>query len=66
MAIFGRLQTVKLHMLPGKSKKNSKSSSTLKLQKGDVAIFYPEDIYIPCVEINDSLKVVKAVVKVAL
>jgi len=40
------------------------NSSILKLQKGDVAIFYPEDAHMPCVQVESSLKVVKTVVKV--
>ena len=42
------------------------NSSVLRLKKGDVAIFYPEDAHMPCVKINSSVKVVKTVVKVAV
>ena len=42
------------------------NSSIVKLKKGDVAIFYPEDAHMPCVTLNKSLKVVKTVVKVAV
>jgi len=40
------------------------NSSIVKLKKGDVAIFYPEDAHMPCVTLSKSLKVVKTVVKV--
>lgn len=39
-------------------------SSIIKLKKGDVAIFYPEDGHMPCVKLNSIVKVVKTVVKV--
>ena len=42
------------------------NASVIKLKKGDVAIFYPEDAHMPCVKINSSVKVVKTVVKVAV
>ncbi len=42
------------------------NSSIVKLKKGDVAIFYPEDAHMPCVTLSKSLKVVKTVVKVAV
>ena len=42
------------------------NSSVIKLKKGDVSIFYPEDAHMPCVKLNKSLKVVKTVVKVAV
>ena len=41
-------------------------SSALVLKKGDVAIFYPEDAHMPCIMIDDTVKVVKTVVKVAI
>ena len=40
--------------------------STILLQKGDVAIFYPQDAHMPCIKLNKSLKVVKTVVKVVV
>jgi len=40
------------------------NTSILKLQKGDVAIFFPEDAHMPCIKLEDSVKVVKTVVKV--
>lgn len=43
---------------------DSKFSSSIKLKKGDIAIFYPEDAHMPCVKITESQKVVKTVVKV--
>jgi len=44
---------------------DSKGSS-IRLQKGDVAIFYPEDAHMPCLKIENSVKVVKTVVKVCM
>ena len=46
--------------------KTTSSSSIIKLKKGDVAIFYPQDTHMPCVKLNNSQKVVKTVVKVAV
>ena len=46
--------------------KPTSNSSSIKLKKGDVAIFYPEDAHMPCVKLNHSLKIVKTVVKVAV
>jgi len=43
---------------------DSQLSSVIKLQKGDIAIFYPEDAHMPCVKINNNCKVIKTVVKV--
>lgn len=43
---------------------DNKNASLIKLQKGDVAIFYPKDGHMPCVKLNESVKVVKTVVKV--
>ena len=40
--------------------------SSIKLKKGDVAIFYPQDAHMPCVQLNEVVKVVKTVVKVAV
>ena len=40
------------------------NTSQIKLQKGDVAIFYPKDGHMPCIKTNESAKVVKTVVKV--
>ena len=45
---------------------DTKSASSLKLQKGDIAIFFPEDAHMPCLQTNKSEKVVKTVVKVAV
>lgn len=41
-------------------------SSILRLKKGDVAIFYPQDAHMPCVKLINSVKVVKTVVKVKI
>jgi len=46
--------------------KTTLNSSIIKLKKGDVAIFFPEDAHMPCVKLNDSVKVVKTVVKVKI
>ena len=43
---------------------DTKNASTIKLQKGDIAIFYPEDGHMPCIKFKGSTKVVKTVVKV--
>lgn len=43
---------------------DSRFSSLIKLQKGDVAIFYSEDAHMPCIKTKYSSKVVKTVVKV--
>ncbi len=40
------------------------NASIIKLQKGDVAIFYPQDAHMPCIKTNNATKVVKTVVKV--
>lgn len=45
---------------------DSKFSSIIKLGKGDLAIFFPEDAHMPCVKIRESKKVVKTVVKVQI
>jgi len=39
-------------------------SSIIRLKKGDIAIFYPEDGHMPCICIDQCVKVVKTVVKV--
>jgi len=44
--------------------KTTSNSSILKLKKGDVAIFFPQDAHMPCVKLENSVKVVKTVVKV--
>ena len=44
--------------------KDTNQSSLIRLGKGDVAIFYPEDAHMPCVCINNCVKVIKTVVKV--
>ena len=42
------------------------NASSIRLKKGDIAIFYPQDAHMPCVKLNKSQKVVKTVVKVAI
>ncbi len=39
--------------------------SEFTLHAGDIAIFYPDDAHMPCVQIDTPTKVVKSVVKVA-
>jgi len=46
--------------------KSTQNSSIIKLKKGDVAIFYPQDAHMPCVQLNNTIKVVKTVVKVTV
>ena len=46
--------------------KPTTSSSIIKLKKGDVAVFYPQDVHMPCVKLDKTQKVVKTVVKVAV
>jgi len=46
--------------------KDAKGSSFIRLQKGDVAIFYPDDAHMPCVRVDESVKVIKTVVKVSI
>ena len=46
--------------------KTTRESSALILKKGDIAIFYPEDAHMPCIRLDNSVKVVKTVVKVAI
>jgi biofilm protein TabA len=43
---------------------DSSFSSSIKLKKGGVAIFFPEDAHMPCIKIENSKKVIKTVVKV--
>ena len=43
---------------------DSKFSSSIKLKKGDIAIFFTDDAHMPCIKINESKKVIKTVVKV--
>jgi len=38
--------------------------SDIVLKKHDMAIFYPEDVHMPCVKNMESVKVIKTVVKV--
>lgn len=45
---------------------DSKFSSSVKLKKGDVAIFFSDDAHMPCIKIEESKKVIKTVVKVAV
>ncbi len=43
---------------------NTDNASSVRLQKGDVAIFYPKDGHMPCIAASESIKVIKTVVKV--
>lgn len=43
---------------------DKKGVSSIVLKAGDVAIFYPQDAHMPCIKVKESVKVLKAVVKV--
>ncbi|MBE0513855.1 YhcH/YjgK/YiaL family protein [Sulfurimonas sp.] len=43
---------------------DKKGVSSIVLKAGNVAIFYPQDAHMPCIKVTDSVKVLKAVVKV--
>lgn len=43
---------------------DTNNSSKLLLKSCDVAIFYPEDGHMPCIQVDKSAKVIKTVVKV--
>ncbi|MEA2019606.1 MAG: YhcH/YjgK/YiaL family protein [Campylobacterota bacterium] len=43
---------------------DSNFASSIKLKKGDIAIFFPDDAHMPCIKINEPIKVIKTVVKV--
>ena len=43
---------------------DTNKTSIIRLKKGDIAIFYPEDVHMPCIQVKEALKVVKTVVKV--
>ena len=45
---------------------DSNFSSSIKLKKGDIAIFFPDDAHMPCIKISESTKVIKTVVKVSV
>jgi len=42
------------------------NTSIIKLEKGDIAIFYPKDGHMPCVKVNNTIKVIKTVIKVPI
>ncbi len=44
--------------------KDTSNASQIKLKKGDVAVFFPEDAHMPCLKIGENVKVFKTVVKV--
>ena len=46
--------------------KDDTENSKVILKKGDVAIFYPEDAHMPCIQVDASSKVIKTVIKVAV
>lgn len=43
---------------------DKKGISAIVLKAGDVAIFYPQDVHMPCIKAGNGVKVLKAVVKV--
>jgi len=45
---------------------DSSFASAIKLKKGDVAIFLPDDAHLPCIKVDAYTKVIKTVVKVAV
>jgi len=45
---------------------DTKHASKLKLQKGDVAVFFPEDAHMPCLQVKGNVKIIKTVVKVSV
>lgn len=45
---------------------DSSFSSVIKLKKGDIAIFFPDDAHMPGIKINESKKIIKTVVKVTV
>jgi YhcH/YjgK/YiaL family protein len=45
---------------------DKKECSSIVLKAGDVAIFYPQDAHMPCIKVKESVKVIKAVVKVGV
>lgn len=45
---------------------DKKECSSIVLKAGDVAIFYPQDAHMPCIKVKESVKVVKAVIKVKM
>lgn len=45
---------------------DSNFSSSIKLKKGDIAIFFPDDAHMPGIKINESKKIIKTVVKVTV
>ncbi|MFA5455170.1 MAG: YhcH/YjgK/YiaL family protein [Sulfurimonas sp.] len=45
---------------------DKKGVSSIVLKAGDIAIFYPQDAHMPCIKVKESVKVIKAVVKVGV
>lgn len=45
---------------------DKKECSSVVLKAGGVAIFYPQDAHMPCIKVKESVKVIKAVVKVGV
>lgn len=45
---------------------DKKGISSIILKAGNVAIFYPQDAHMPCIKVKESVKVIKAVVKVGV
>lgn len=39
-------------------------SSILKIRKNELAIFYPKDGHMPCIKIDNNIKIIKAVFKI--
>uniref|UniRef100_UPI0040475760 YhcH/YjgK/YiaL family protein n=1 Tax=Aliarcobacter sp. TaxID=2321116 RepID=UPI0040475760 len=39
-------------------------SSILKIRENELAIFYPQDAHMPCIKIDNNIKIIKAVFKI--
>jgi YhcH/YjgK/YiaL family protein len=45
---------------------DTENASSIVLKKGDVAIFYPQDAHMPCLQLSAPVNVIKTVVKVTV
>ena len=43
-----------------------KNASVLKIKKNELAIFYPNDAHMPCIKMDENIKIIKAVFKIAI
>ena len=44
----------------------SNNASSLIIRKNELAIFYPNDVHMPCIKVDKNEKVIKAVFKIAV